>query len=182
MRTKLARRLGPVAGYGVFKSALRSRAMKRLSPVAYRSAENALIGMLGVAPDSIGLAALLYSKICVSRVSAAGEKRGAAVSVLIDRCSLRECVEDSWNLLLNPFPVWVARRHGVFRVLVEDSGIFRIRASHEMRRQSDPLRKSAKGQETVRQILVGAEDVLPSQHVWYEGRGYSIYAAEQPRS
>jgi AraC family transcriptional regulator len=51
-----------------------------------------------------------------------------------------------------------------------------------MRRQPDPLRKSAKGQETVRQILVGAEDVLPSQHVWYEGRGYSIYAAEQPRS
>jgi AraC family transcriptional regulator len=31
-------------------------------------------------------------------------------------------------------------------------------------------------------ILVGAEDELPSQHVWYEGEGYSIYAAEQPAS
>jgi AraC family transcriptional regulator len=33
-----------------------------------------------------------------------------------------------------------------------------------------------------RLILVGAEDELPSQHVWYEGDGYSIYAAEQPAS
>lgn len=33
-----------------------------------------------------------------------------------------------------------------------------------------------------RLILVGAEDALPSQHVWYQGDGYSIYAAEQPAS
>ncbi len=31
-------------------------------------------------------------------------------------------------------------------------------------------------------ILVGAEDELPSQHVWYEGENYFIYAAEQPAS
>lgn len=33
-----------------------------------------------------------------------------------------------------------------------------------------------------RLILAGAEDELPSQHVWYEGDGYSLYAAEQPAS
>ena len=31
-------------------------------------------------------------------------------------------------------------------------------------------------------ILVGAEDPLPSEHFWYEGSGYWIYAADQPRS
>jgi AraC family transcriptional regulator len=31
-------------------------------------------------------------------------------------------------------------------------------------------------------ILVGANDPLPSDHFWFEGNGYSIYAAEQPRS
>src|ERR1700739_3658360 len=31
-------------------------------------------------------------------------------------------------------------------------------------------------------ILVGATQELPSGHLWYEGRGYAIYAAEQPRS
>ncbi len=31
-------------------------------------------------------------------------------------------------------------------------------------------------------ILAGAEDALPSQHIWYEGEGYSVYAAEQPQS
>jgi AraC family transcriptional regulator len=31
-------------------------------------------------------------------------------------------------------------------------------------------------------ILVGAEDPLPSEHFWFEGSGYWIYAAEQPRS
>lgn len=30
-------------------------------------------------------------------------------------------------------------------------------------------------------ILAGAEDPLPSQHLWFEGDGYWIYAAEQPR-
>jgi AraC family transcriptional regulator len=33
-----------------------------------------------------------------------------------------------------------------------------------------------------RHILVGATQELPSGHLWYEGRGYAIYAAEQPRS
>jgi len=33
-----------------------------------------------------------------------------------------------------------------------------------------------------RLILVGAEDPLPSQHFWFEGEGYWIYTAEQPRS
>ena len=33
-----------------------------------------------------------------------------------------------------------------------------------------------------RLILVGAEDVLPPQHFWYETDDYSIYAAEQPAS
>ena len=36
--------------------------------------------------------------------------------------------------------------------------------------------------EDVRLILVGAEDQLPARHVWFEGTGYWIYAAEQPRS
>jgi AraC family transcriptional regulator len=31
-------------------------------------------------------------------------------------------------------------------------------------------------------ILVGADDPLPSDHFWFEGDGYSVYAAEQPRS
>jgi AraC family transcriptional regulator len=31
-------------------------------------------------------------------------------------------------------------------------------------------------------ILLGADDPLPSEHFWFEGDGYSIYAAEQPRS
>jgi AraC family transcriptional regulator len=31
-------------------------------------------------------------------------------------------------------------------------------------------------------ILVGADDPLPSDHFWFEGGGYSIYAAHQPRS
>lgn len=33
-----------------------------------------------------------------------------------------------------------------------------------------------------RAILVGAEDPLPPGHFWFEGKGYSIYAADQPRS
>jgi AraC family transcriptional regulator len=31
-------------------------------------------------------------------------------------------------------------------------------------------------------ILAGAEDPLPSRHIWFEGNGYGIYAADQPRS
>ncbi|HVW87612.1 MAG TPA: AraC family transcriptional regulator [Bryobacteraceae bacterium] len=38
------------------------------------------------------------------------------------------------------------------------------------------------GGEETRIILVGAEDPLPSEHFWFEGEGYWIYAAEQPRS
>src|ERR1700722_1503666 len=33
-----------------------------------------------------------------------------------------------------------------------------------------------------RLILVGAEDPLPSEHFWFEGSGFWIYTAEQPRS
>jgi AraC family transcriptional regulator len=33
-----------------------------------------------------------------------------------------------------------------------------------------------------RLILVGAEDPLPSDHFWFEGSGFWIYTAEQPRS
>jgi AraC family transcriptional regulator len=36
--------------------------------------------------------------------------------------------------------------------------------------------------EDTRIILIGAEDPLPSQHFWFEGKGYWIYAADQPRS
>lgn len=39
-----------------------------------------------------------------------------------------------------------------------------------------------RGGEGLRHILVGAEDELPPHHVWYEGKGYSLYAAEQPKS
>lgn len=39
----------------------------------------------------------------------------------------------------------------------------------------------ANGTDT-RIILVGAEDPLPPDHFWFENDGYSIYAAEQPRS
>jgi AraC family transcriptional regulator len=42
--------------------------------------------------------------------------------------------------------------------------------------------ENTKDRDDTRIILVGAEDELPSQHVWYEGDGYSIYAAEQPAS
>ncbi|MEG9437367.1 helix-turn-helix transcriptional regulator [Edaphobacter sp. HDX4] len=31
-------------------------------------------------------------------------------------------------------------------------------------------------------ILVGAEDPLPSNHFWFDGEGFSIYTAKQPRS
>lgn len=31
-------------------------------------------------------------------------------------------------------------------------------------------------------ILVGANDPLPPEHFWFEGKGFSIYAAQQPRS
>ena len=31
-------------------------------------------------------------------------------------------------------------------------------------------------------IRAGAEDPLPSEYLWFEGSGYWIYAAEQPRS
>jgi AraC family transcriptional regulator len=40
----------------------------------------------------------------------------------------------------------------------------------------------AEKREDTRIILVGAEDPLPSEHFWFEGKGYWIYAADQPRS
>src|ERR1700744_2709202 len=36
--------------------------------------------------------------------------------------------------------------------------------------------------EDTRIIQIGAEDPLPTDHLWFEGNGYWIYAAEQPRS
>ncbi len=33
-----------------------------------------------------------------------------------------------------------------------------------------------------RLILIGADDPLPAEHFWYEGDGFSLYAADQPRS
>ena len=42
--------------------------------------------------------------------------------------------------------------------------------------------QSAAAQKDTRIILVGAEDPLPSEHFWYEGSGYWIYAADKPRS
>ncbi|RZU39240.1 helix-turn-helix transcriptional regulator [Edaphobacter modestus] len=33
-----------------------------------------------------------------------------------------------------------------------------------------------------RMILVGANDPLPDDHFWFEGEGFSVYAAKQPRS
>jgi AraC family transcriptional regulator len=42
----------------------------------------------------------------------------------------------------------------------------------------EPIEK----REDTRIILVGAEDPLPSEHFWFEGKGYWVYAADQPRS
>ncbi len=33
-----------------------------------------------------------------------------------------------------------------------------------------------------RMILVGANDPLPDDHFWFDGEGFSVYAAKQPRS
>ena len=33
-----------------------------------------------------------------------------------------------------------------------------------------------------RMILVGADDPLPSDHFWFDGEGFSVYAAKQPKS
>jgi AraC family transcriptional regulator len=52
----------------------------------------------------------------------------------------------------------------------------------KMRRRDDSGAKDVSVRDETRIILVGADDELPSEHVWYEGSGYSIYAAEQPRS
>jgi AraC family transcriptional regulator len=50
-------------------------------------------------------------------------------------------------------------------------------------KQHDPqTAKSVAVKEDTRIILVGAEDPLPSEHFWFEGNGYWIYAADQPRS
>jgi AraC family transcriptional regulator len=46
-----------------------------------------------------------------------------------------------------------------------------------MRRQSTPEHRNPPTY-----ILEGAQNELPPQHIWHEGNGYSIYAAEQPRS
>jgi AraC family transcriptional regulator len=49
-------------------------------------------------------------------------------------------------------------------------------------RHKDKNRDQTAKRKDTRIILIGAEDPLPSQHFWFEGRGYWIYAAEQPRS
>jgi AraC family transcriptional regulator len=51
-----------------------------------------------------------------------------------------------------------------------------------MKRPSKPAAPIRERGKTTPYILAGAEDELPSQHIWHEGEGYSIYAAEQPRS
>lgn len=33
-----------------------------------------------------------------------------------------------------------------------------------------------------RMILVGADDPLPSDHFWFDGEGFSVYTAKQPKS
>ncbi len=45
-----------------------------------------------------------------------------------------------------------------------------------------PAQNQAQKQTQTRHILTGADNALPTQHIWHEGSGYSIYAAEQPRS
>jgi AraC family transcriptional regulator len=51
-----------------------------------------------------------------------------------------------------------------------------------MKRRDAAKSEGIDDRDKTRLILVGAEDELPSQYVWYEGNGYSIYAAEQPAS
>jgi AraC family transcriptional regulator len=51
-----------------------------------------------------------------------------------------------------------------------------------MKRSGQENPKLVPAPEDTRIILVGAEDPLPSRHFWFEGDGYWIYAAEQPRS
>ena len=51
-----------------------------------------------------------------------------------------------------------------------------------MKRLGRQSTQFASAPEDTRLILVGAEDPLPSQYFWFEGKGYWIYAAEQPRS
>jgi len=51
-----------------------------------------------------------------------------------------------------------------------------------MKRVDEEILELTAEREDTRIILIGAEDPLPSQHFWFEGNGYWIYAAEQPRS
>jgi len=41
---------------------------------------------------------------------------------------------------------------------------------------------SVTGPSQERMILVGASDPLPEDHFWFDGEGFSVYAAKQPRS
>jgi AraC family transcriptional regulator len=70
----------------------------------------------------------------------------------------------------------------VFPILAGDSGIFRMIQMPQMKRTTAAKEQPADDQARTRFILVGAQDELPSHHIWYEGDGYSIYAAEQPAS
>jgi AraC family transcriptional regulator len=72
----------------------------------------------------------------------------------------------------------------VFLLLLEDSEFFRMKrtmASPKPSPMADSTSTDAPPEDS-RLILVGAEDPLPSQHFWFEGEGYWIYTAEQPRS
>jgi AraC family transcriptional regulator len=71
---------------------------------------------------------------------------------------------------------------GVFPILAGDSEIFRLCEEAAMKRRVDAGSESTSDRNKTPLILVGAQDELPSQHVWFEGAGYSIYAAEQPAS
>ena len=51
-----------------------------------------------------------------------------------------------------------------------------------MKEPDNNIPGGASGSGNTRIILVGANDPLPTEHFWLEVDGYSIYAAEQPRS
>jgi hypothetical protein len=63
MRMKLASSPGPVAGPAQRSSGLRSNGSMRVGPSSWSVWGNAANGTGGVAPDPIGSAALLYSRM-----------------------------------------------------------------------------------------------------------------------
>jgi AraC family transcriptional regulator len=51
-----------------------------------------------------------------------------------------------------------------------------------MKTRDNSIPKVEEHERDTRIILVGAEDPLPSEYLWFDGDGYNIYAADQPRS